>query len=77
MLVDQFKSRQKEIRAALPGLLKHFAGTMQAADYLQASGTGEEIVDIVGLAIAMGGGLLYTYAAFVVECLDTSEQGEA
>ena len=107
-LVDQFKSRQKDIRDALPELMKHFAGTMQVAfqqegalshkvkqlatlaisiavrcDYcialhvancLKAGATREEIMEICGVAIAMGGGPSYTYAAFVLDCLDACEQ---
>ena len=105
-LVEQFKNRQKDIRDALPELMKHFAPTMQVAfgdgvldaktkelatlaisiavrcDYcialhvancLKAGATREEIMEIAGVAIAMGGGPSYTYAAFVLECLDASE----
>jgi AhpD family alkylhydroperoxidase len=46
---------------------------LHVANCLKAGATREEIMDICGVAIAMGGGPSYTYAAFVLECLDASE----
>jgi AhpD family alkylhydroperoxidase len=107
-LVAQFKGRQKDIRDALPELMKHFAATMQVgfgdgvldaktkelatlaisvavrcdycialhvANCLKAGATREEVMEICGVAIAMGGGPSYTYTAFVLDCLDAAEQG--
>ena len=43
---------------------------------LKAGATREEILEVCGVAIAMGGGPSYTYTAFVLDCVDAlQEQG--
>ncbi|MFO8011911.1 MAG: carboxymuconolactone decarboxylase family protein [Phycisphaerae bacterium] len=49
---------------------------LHVTNCLKAGATREEIMDICGVALAMGGGPSYTYAAFVLECLDASEASE-
>ena len=41
---------------------------------LKAGATREEILEVCGVAIAMGGGPSYTYTAFVLDCVDTFEE---
>lgn len=43
------------------------------ASCLKAGATHEEILEICGVAITMGGGPSYTYTAFVLEALDAFE----
>ncbi len=43
---------------------------------LKAGATREEIMEVLGVAIAMGGGPGYTYSAYVLEMLDEFEGGE-
>jgi len=50
---------------------------LHVANCLKAGATREEIMEICGVAIAMGGGPSYTYTAFVLDCLDTVEEGKA
>jgi AhpD family alkylhydroperoxidase len=40
---------------------------------LKAGATRPEILEVCGVAIAMGGGPSYTYSAYVLECLDELE----
>jgi AhpD family alkylhydroperoxidase len=45
------------------------------ANCLKAGATREEILEVCGVAIAMGGGPSYTYTALVLDCVDAFEGG--
>jgi len=66
-LIDQFKSKQKDIRDGMPEVMKHFAGTMQAAfsDGILDAKTKE----LATLAIAIAVRCDYCIALHVANCL--------
>jgi len=47
---------------------------LHVANCLKAGATREEILEVCGVTIAMGGGPSYTYAAFVLECIDAAQE---
>ena len=51
-------------------------GAPMAANCLKAGATREEILEVCGVAIAMGGGPSYTYTAFVLDCVDALQEQE-